>query len=1253
MSILKLMRVHTWLASLIILISSIIVLSQVLFRSGLTFYGDFSVPITLESYSHIIQMPNTDPNMWFTYMFPFFASVSALHFSIEALIKLMLLAGLFLTGFSTYLAVNKILKDRQSTKKARIALASLVASFFYMFNPWSMDRIGHYFLWTSYAFAPLVLLLAIRITQQDKLNYKLIFLTSLIWSISSTSPFGALSNTMLLFSWILYSAVLTTPSRQYSKIAVYFKALVLTSSLYLLFNAHWILPYITLSMTQIVKPQYLLSWQVVESLSRNSNFPNVITLVANWWPQVQYWPNPPLYVPWILTSILLPLSAVTVLLLRRDKYTIYFSFMYIISILLSMGPNGPFPEIYKWMVFDAPLSNAIGWVFRDPNKWNSLTALAYSFFLGIFLYEMFSRNFKPRNVNSISRFRYLKKHAKSLLVVLMIVTSITLYMGPTVFGYFTQIYRPATVPQEYYDANNWLKNQTGDFRVLWLTPLSHGTLINGMFRYSWTPDKPYTSALDSGSSSKPSMAPTTYEAQRYTDFLYESIMEGRVDEYLTPLGIKYIVYHNDILGAETQGQQDIKNLMNQGELEQVWHEGFIYIFQVRSSTSRMSDSPNTLLVVGGLDSLSSLYLIPSFNFNDTSILFLEQKFYGASILDLTKNVVIVNKDVSDLALSFLDTSYLVAPFDYTIYSDPYTDWAKTDVYEDWWTWPSARNFVGYWDWDYGLGLVETLASNAKLNMEYMATSSGNYSIWMRYYESLTGGRISLSVDETKISEIDTIGERGFIWRKIGFAPLSEGKHNLVLENINGFNAVNLVALVPSSVEEKLFSLVQNLNIKYVLTPSIMRTEQLMIETEGTLFRGYDTLLSKGGFEEPQNVKSVTPNVSETLPFPIEPWTVTQWTGASGSLIFGVDKNESFEGGSSAVIESSNITNKGTIDFRTAHRASIEVVEPNKNSIRLYVSVMYKTSDDFITQEGLKLDIYAEDANGTWLGDFTSPIFGASSEWRQIYYIVDLPIETARFSPEIVATNFKGKVWFDDFNLTYKVTSISDEKEALILDKNTVAYANFSINNPSFWVLAMNAQSGSEGIKLSLKIDSTDINLPLKASNGETQWLQTDPIFLNATNYSLKVTSNVPSILNGIILYPWMQDNIGLETNEPPIINYTQISSSEWVVNVNATRPFMLGLTESYDPFWTASAEGFSTKSLPLYSVINGFLINKTGSYKLVIKYEPQFYFDVGLWIMATSITVSTLLVMVSLEREKHYISKIISRTLRNRKNKFL
>ena len=42
------------------------------------------------------------------------------------------------------------------------------------------------------------------------------------------------------------------------------------------------------------------------------------------------------------------------------------------------------------------------------------------------------------------------------------------------------------------------------------------------------------------------------------------------------------------------------------------------------------------------------------------------------------------------------------------------------------------------------------------------------------------------------------------------------------------------------------------------------------------------------------------------------------------------------------------------------------------------------------------------------------------------------------------------------------------------------------------------------------------------------------------------------------------------------------------------------------------------KSIPLYSVINGFWINETGNLEIVIRYKPQDWFETGLAISATT-----------------------------------
>jgi hypothetical protein len=47
------------------------------------------------------------------------------------------------------------------------------------------------------------------------------------------------------------------------------------------------------------------------------------------------------------------------------------------------------------------------------------------------------------------------------------------------------------------------------------------------------------------------------------------------------------------------------------------------------------------------------------------------------------------------------------------------------------------------------------------------------------------------------------------------------------------------------------------------------------------------------------------------------------------------------------------------------------------------------------------------------------------------------------------------------------------------------------------------------------------------------------------------------------------------------------------------------LAETYDPLWTASGPDFRVSSMPLYGVINGFAIEETGSYEIVVEYQAQ------------------------------------------------
>ena len=117
----------------------------------------------------------------------------------------------------------------------------------------------------------------------------------------------------------------------------------------------------------------------------------------------------------------------------------------------------------------------------------------------------------------------------------------------------------------------------------------------------------------------------------------------------------------------------------------------------------------------------------------------------------------------------------------------------------------------------------------------------------------------------------------------------------------------------------------------------------------------------------------------------------------------------------------------------------------------------------------------------------------------------------------------------------------------------------------------------------------------------------------------------------------------LEGNpQPPaqIDSFTKINPTKYSVNIsNSTRPFDLIISESFDPLWIAKIETDNytsqIESKPLYTVVNGFYVNKTGNFNMTIEYAPQKWFEIG---AITSIIVLPIVFIITL-----YISKRFSK----------
>jgi len=139
---------------------------------------------------------------------------------------------------------------------------------------------------------------------------------------------------------------------------------------------------------------------------------------------------------------------------------------------------------------------------------------------------------------------------------------------------------------------------------------------------------------------------------------------------------------------------------------------------------------------------------------------------------------------------------------------------------------------------------------------------------------------------------------------------------------------------------------------------------------------------------------------------------------------------------------------------------------------------------------------------------------------------------------------------------------------------------------------------------------------------------TPPFYLRKGKYYLQILpKGYKPILDTVYLYSVSDKNLEatlediFKTKDSPakVKNYKKINPTLWKVKVNAQKPFMLSFAESYDPLWEARIYKNGqkikiVKSIPLYSVINGFWIDQTGDLEIVIRYKPQDWFEIGLVI---------------------------------------
>jgi len=146
--------------------------------------------------------------------------------------------------------------------------------------------------------------------------------------------------------------------------------------------------------------------------------------------------------------------------------------------------------------------------------------------------------------------------------------------------------------------------------------------------------------------------------------------------------------------------------------------------------------------------------------------------------------------------------------------------------------------------------------------------------------------------------------------------------------------------------------------------------------------------------------------------------------------------------------------------------------------------------------------------------------------------------------------------------------------------------------------------------------------------GTFEWITLDPLTLELQNQiSLSATGRVE--LDQLVIYSLSENTTTLNdyfktTEAPPKVSYETISFTKFVAHIEASKPFFLALSVMYHRDWKAYLNGEEIESIPLYSWVNGFYLEKTGNYKVVLEFIGQRYVIYG-W----SISVATVVLFIT------------------------
>ncbi|MBN1485791.1 MAG: hypothetical protein JXA37_13840, partial [Chloroflexia bacterium] len=212
--------------------------------------------------------------------------------------------------------------------------------------------------------------------------------------------------------------------------------------------------------------------------------------------------------------------------------------------------------------------------------------------------------------------------------------------------------------------------------------------------------------------------------------------------------------------------------------------------------------------------------------------------------------------------------------------------------------------------------------------------------------------------------------------------------------------------------------------------------------------------------------------------------------------------------------------------------------------------------------------------------------------------------------------------------------------AVSLDAGETASTTLELLTPADYWLALRAYIPPAAAPLSVTLGTSLLSIPPPTDTADLAWLVVGPVRLQAGRLPLQLQTEDEVVLDALMLYtgesPLGTPEALFGPLPPPAeISYEQVDPTRYRVFVRAQRPFVLALAETYDPLWVASTADVQVSSLPLGGTINGFFIDKTGSYEIVVEYLPQQWARLGRLLSLLALTLAVPLALFLQRRRRN------------------